>query len=183
LRLFANEATTALALAGQVEELRFLADHDPLTRLLNRRAFIARLDAEVARSTRSGAPFSLVLCDLDGFKALNDRHGHLAGDEALRLVACLLAETVRRSDDVFRIGGDEFALLLPDASAKAAAEIVARVEGALDATAEPGLAELRSSFGVASFPAEATSAETLFRVADESLYAAKRARAAAAAAL
>jgi diguanylate cyclase (GGDEF)-like protein len=183
LRLFANQATTALALAGQVEELRFLADHDPLTRLLNRRAFIARLDGEVARSTRSGKPFGLVLCDLDGFKALNDRNGHLAGDEALRLVARLLADTVRRSDDVFRIGGDEFALLLPEAAAAASAEIVARVAAALEASGEPGLEGLHASFGVASFPEQASSSETLFRVADESLYAAKRARTAAAAAL
>jgi diguanylate cyclase (GGDEF)-like protein len=179
LRLFANQATTALALAGQVEELRFLADHDPLTRLLNRRAFIARLDAEVARSTRSGKPFGLVLCDLDGFKALNDRDGHLAGDEALRVVARLLGETVRRSDDVFRIGGDEFALLLPEASAAAAAEIVARVGRALEESAEPAPADLRASLGVASFPEQATTSEALFRVADESLYAAKRTRAAA----
>ena len=180
LRLFANQATTALALAGQVEELRFLADHDPLTRLLNRRAFIARLDGEVARSTRSGTPFGLVLADLDGFKALNDRHGHLAGDQALRLVARILGDALRRSDDVFRIGGDEFALLLPDASATAAAEIVARVARALEATPEPELVGLRASFGVASFPEQATTPEALFRVADESLYAAKRARAAAA---
>ena len=180
LRLFANQATTAVELAGRVEELRFLADHDPLTRLLNRRAFIARLDGEVARSARSGTPFGLVLCDLDGFKGLNDRHGHLAGDEALRLVARLFCDTLRRSDDVFRIGGDEFALLLPDASAAAAAEIVARVMTALEASVDPGLAGLRASFGVASFPEEATTPEALFRVADESLYAAKRARAAVA---
>src|ERR671923_800957 len=102
-----------------VQELRFLADHDPLTRLLNRRVFMERLDSEAARADRSGRPFGLVLCDLDRFKLLNDSKGHLAGDEALRRLGRILVESLRRSDEAFRIGGDEFALVLPDTSPEA----------------------------------------------------------------
>src|ERR671924_494164 len=104
LRLFANQAATAVALVDHVQELRFLADHDPLTRLLNRRVFLERLDSEAARADRSGRPFGLVLCDLDRFKLLNDSKGHLAGDEALRRLGRILVESLRRSDEAFRIG-------------------------------------------------------------------------------
>ena len=79
----ANQASTALESAARFDELRFLADHDPLTRLLNRRAFVRQLEAEAARSLRFDHTFALVLCDLNGFKALNDQRGHLAGDEEL----------------------------------------------------------------------------------------------------
>ena len=84
LRLFANQATAAVVTARAVEELRFLADHDPLTRLGNRRAFTGRLGEESYRASRYGQPFALVLLDLDDFKVLNDRHGHAAGDAAPR---------------------------------------------------------------------------------------------------
>ena len=113
LRVFANQATAALDSATHFEEMRFLAEHDPLTRLLNRRAFTRRLAIETARSGRYHRPFALVLCDLDGFKQPNDRHGHEAGDAALARSAPA-GRALRRSDPVFRIGGDEFALLLPE---------------------------------------------------------------------
>ena len=115
LRVFANQATTALDAAAQFEEMRFLADHDPLTRLLNRRVFGDRLISEAARNVRYERPFALIVCDLNGFKQLNDARGHLAGDAALEGFAELLADGRREVDGVFRIGGDEFALLLPEA--------------------------------------------------------------------
>ena len=114
LRVFANQATTALDTAAQYEEMQFLAEHDPLTRLLNRRAFNERLEQEVSRSVRYGHPMALVLCDLNGFKALNDRNGHAAGDEALEVVGGVLTGVLRTADAAFRIGGDEFALILPE---------------------------------------------------------------------
>jgi diguanylate cyclase (GGDEF)-like protein len=176
LRVFANQATAAISSAAQLQELTFLADHDPLTRLLNRRAFAQRLEAEVARTTRYGHGFSLVVCDLDGFKALNDRLGHAAGDEALRQFADSLAHALRRPDDAFRIGGDEFALLLAEADDADALEVVARVTTRLEASADNGTSTtIRASFGVASCPAHATDPQTLFRLADEALYRAKRA--------
>ena len=87
LRVFANQATTALLAAEQFEKMRFLADHDPLTNLLNRRSFVRQLDAEVARSRRYNRPLALLVFDLNELKSLNDTYGHAAGDEALQLVA------------------------------------------------------------------------------------------------
>src|SRR5213079_1754620 len=109
LRIFANQASAAVVASARLNEVRFLADHDSLTRLLNRRAFVERLDGEVARATRYGHRFALVLCDLDGFKELNDRFGHPAGDEALHRFARTLQSGLRKGDEAFRIGGDEFA--------------------------------------------------------------------------
>ncbi|HEY8409406.1 MAG TPA: diguanylate cyclase [Gaiellaceae bacterium] len=166
LRVFANQATAAVLSSQYVNELRFLADHDPLTRLLNRRAFIDRLDGEVGRARRYGRSFGLVLCDLDGFKELNDRHGHLAGDEALQRFGQTLIASLRKGDEAFRIGGDEFALMLAEASEDDAREVVDRINAQVEG--------LRASFGVASCPEHATDAQTLFRLADEALYEAKR---------
>ena len=109
LRVFANQASTALDAAAQFEEMRFLADHDPLTRLLNRRAFSERLSPSRRGLRALRPPVSLIVCDLDGFKQLNDAHGHAAGDAALEGFAELLADGRREVDGVFRIGGDEFA--------------------------------------------------------------------------
>ncbi|HEY7207943.1 MAG TPA: sensor domain-containing diguanylate cyclase [Gaiellaceae bacterium] len=174
LRVFANQATAALFSAEQFSELRFLADHDPLTRLLNRRAFIRRLEAEVARSARYGRSFSLVVCDLDGFKQLNDRHGHPAGDEALSELGAILGDALRRPDDAFRIGGDEFALLLAEAAEDDAREVVERIGAAIGTSRDERLAAVKMRFGVASCPEHANDPQTLFRLADEALYAAKR---------
>jgi diguanylate cyclase (GGDEF)-like protein len=166
LRIFANQAATAIRAAKNVKELRFLADHDPLTRLLNRRAFFYRLYGEVARATRYNRSFGLVLCDLDDFKELNDRYGHPAGDEALQRFARTLQAAVRKGDDAFRIGCDEFALVLAEAHEDDAREVVARI-----AAKTTGL---RATFGVASCPEHAADAQVLFRLADEALYEAKR---------
>jgi diguanylate cyclase (GGDEF)-like protein len=166
LRIFANQAAAAIVSAAHQRELRFLADHDPLTRLLNRRAFVERLDADVARATRYGRSFSLVICDLDGFKGLNDQFGHPAGDDALQVFARILQAAVRKGDDAFRIGGDEFALVLAEAGDDEAREVVARIA---DDVAGP-----RASFGIASCPDHARDAQALFRLADQALYEAKR---------
>jgi len=91
-----------------------LAATDPLTGLANRRAFLADVEAEIARQERYGKPFSLAILDLDEFKALNDLKGHRAGDEALRLVAEVLRTGTRKSDSLGRIGGDEFGILMPN---------------------------------------------------------------------
>jgi len=177
LRIFANDAAAALVSGRHLGELRFLADHDPLTRLLNRRAFVARLESEVARAVRYKRSFGLVVTDLDGFKQLNDRFGHASGDEALVAFANVLAESLRKPDDAFRIGGDEFAVLVAEATEEDARQVVARVETLLEnlsATGEPWAANLSASFGCAACPEDASDAQTLFRLADEALYDAKR---------
>jgi diguanylate cyclase (GGDEF)-like protein len=174
LRLFANQATTAVASAAAYEEMRFLADHDPLTRLGNRRAFTRRLAEEVHRAVRYGRHFALVVTDIDGFKELNDRHGHQAGDAALLAIGDVLTDTLRRSDCAFRLGGDEFALLLEESGVGEATMVVERVaEGIAGVVAGEGHT-LRASFGIA-LADTTTDPETLLRAADAAMYEAKRA--------
>jgi diguanylate cyclase (GGDEF)-like protein len=177
LRIFANDASAALLSGRHLGELRFLADHDPLTRLLNRRAFVSRLEGEVARAQRYGRSFGLVIADLDDFKQLNDRYGHATGDEALVAFANVLAESLRQPDDAFRIGGDEFAVLVAEATEDDARQVVSRVQAhfeQLSAAGEPWVADLRASFGCAACPEDANDAQMLFRLADQALYDAKR---------
>lgn len=174
LRIFANDAATALVAGRNVEKLRFLADHDPLTRLLNRRAFVEQLDGEVARANRYGRSFGLVLADLDGFKQLNDRFGHTLGDEALQMFAAVVARALRKPDEAFRIGGDEFALLLAEASEADARAVVRRIQTLLGENRDARLNAVTASFGCAACPEDADDSKTLFRLADEALYEAKR---------
>jgi len=174
LRVFANQATTALDSAAQFEEMRFLADHDPLTRLLNRRSFNHRLAGEVARATRYGRPFALVLGDVDGFKALNDRLGHLAGDRALEAVGRLLQEGRREVDGVFRIGGDEFALILPEVSEDEARSVMARISESIRSSLDERIAGIGISLGLAVHPDHGGDPERLFRAADLAMYGEKR---------
>ncbi|MGZ4430660.1 MAG: diguanylate cyclase domain-containing protein [Gaiellales bacterium] len=176
LRVFANQATTALDSAAQFEEMQFLAEHDPLTRLLNRRAFNQMLAAESSRSGRYGRQFALVLCDLDGFKRLNDERGHLAGDRALERLGRVLADGLREVDAAFRIGGDEFALLLPEAGRGEAQTAVERIVSAIADEDATGDQELSASFGLAVFPADGGDPEALFRAADADMYRAKQAQ-------
>jgi diguanylate cyclase (GGDEF)-like protein len=174
LRMFANQAATAVAQVAAFEEMQFLADHDPLTRLGNRRAFTRRLAEEVHRTARYGQRFALVVLDVDGFKGLNDRHGHVAGDAALEAIGETLRATLRRSDSAFRLGGDEFALILEDAGAEEAGFVVDRI-GAGIAAVDAGAGHvLRASFGVALGDG-APDPEGLLRAADAAMYDAKRA--------
>ena len=169
LRIFANHAMEALAVATQLEETRFLADHDPLTRLLNRRALLR----ELAASADEGRPVALVFLDVDNFKDVNDGHGHATGDRVLARFASLLVELVRSGDDAFRVGGDEFALLLRDAGEPEARDVVTRIVAAIGTNIDPLVRTLSASFGIAP-SAGAEEPEALLRIADEAMYAAKR---------
>jgi len=143
--------------------------HDPLTALPNRRAFEERLAVEVARSSRYQHPFSLCLLDLDGFKDVNDRLGHQAGDEVLRAVASILDQS-RVADDCFRIGGDEFAIVMPETTAKEAGIAAARIAQQVR-DADLGDGEVDVSFGVAGITDGDPA--TLLAAADARLSAAK----------
>jgi diguanylate cyclase (GGDEF)-like protein len=171
LRIFANQAMEALAVATQLEETRFLADHDPLTRLLNRRALLQ----ELGDGAEAGwpKPLALVFLDVDNFKEINDAHGHATGDRVLTRFASLLAELVRQDDRAFRVGGDEFALLLYGAGAQEARDVVARIIAAVEANIDPLVRTLSASFGVATRSGRDEPQE-LLRVADEAMYQAKR---------
>ena len=106
------------------------------------------------------------MCDLDGFKGVNDRLGHTGGDDALQVFARSIEKALRKGDNAFRIGGDEFALILAEATEGAAREVIDRVRDQMSG--------MRASFGVASCPGDASDAQALFRLADEALYQAKR---------
>jgi diguanylate cyclase (GGDEF)-like protein len=177
LRLFANQATVALEAVAQHERQRYLAEHDALTRLRNRHAFMAELEACLLESCPRSERVALVYCDLDGFKQLNDASGHSVGDDILRRFGQVLAGSVREQDTAFRIGGDEFALVLRGCSENEAKRVVER---ALAAWAEEqkndaSAAAIQASFGIAVSPAGvASTVEEQLRRADEAMYQAKR---------
>ena len=149
---------------------------DEVTGLYNRRFFSLRLEEELSRYRRFNHPVSVVLLDLDGFKAVNDEFGHTSGDETLREVAQILMKHSRGINVVSRYGGDEFAVLLVETS-KAGARLYAdRIREVVAKHPFPHGKVVTASFGVASLPDDETgTAEDLFRASDEALYAAKRA--------
>ncbi len=159
-------------LHGMVERQALV---DGLTGLANRRATSDALHGEAARAERLETPLSVVLADLDGFKEVNDEHGHAVGDAVLRAFAEVLRDTLRESDLAGRWGGEEFLLLLPGADEEGAAQLAERVRIGLAARRIPSVPGLRvtASFGVAEYKGEATT-EQLVAVADDALYRAKR---------
>jgi diguanylate cyclase (GGDEF)-like protein len=175
LRLFANQAMSALHSADQVIQLRHEAMHDSLTGLPNRRALLARLPKEVEASRRPEGSFALVLCDMDNLKQLNDTLGHEAGDLALKLLAGALRSGLRRGDDAYRLGGDEFAVVLPGAGRLDAERATRRLREATLACAQEPVKAIEASFGIAVYePGE--SPDRLMARADEALYRDKRGR-------
>ena len=166
-----------LALRARLERerdaMRRFALRDPLTGLANRRALDERLGYEIARHTRHGEAFTVLALDLDGFKAVNDRFGHDAGDELLCDAAAALIGAVRAQDTVVRLGGDEFCVLAPQTGAASAEHLVLRVRESL-AGVTAGLSGLSASMGIAVFPADGTTPEGLLAAADHAALEAKR---------
>ena len=156
------------------EELHFQATHDPLTRLLNRRAVLERLNNELSRTQRLNTTFSVCLCDIDSFKNINDTYGHVFGDEVLRACASRLASCLREYDSMGRYGGDEFLVILPSCEAPSAARLAERLRLAivsdpirydsltLQVSVSIGICEWRKTLGT-----------TLLNEADKALYQAK----------
>jgi len=179
LRILCNQAAVALENALLFHQAQFLATRDGLTGLLNHRTFYQRLDEEIARAKRHDAPLSLVILDTDCLKRMNDRYGHLTGDEVLRVFARLIASTVRRSDIVARYGGDEFAILLPHTTAEAAKALCERLRRRIEAhtfTVGEQAEQIGASFGIAGYdPLVDSDGTEIVRRADEALYRAKNA--------
>ena len=146
---------------------------DALTGLLNRRGFQDLFETELERSHRSGQPLSLLVGDLDNFKQLNDSFGHGAGDRALEGLSLILQTAARRIDTAARIGGEEFAVVLPDSDHHAAYILAERMRREVRETFLYEPFELTISLGVATFPTHGLTAESLIAQADEALYAAK----------
>jgi diguanylate cyclase (GGDEF)-like protein len=162
--LIAAHMSHASLFTAEMHESR----HDPLTGLLNRRAYEERLPVEISRASRYGWPLSLCLIDLDGFKAVNDTLGHPAGDEVLRRVAALIDES-RLADDGFRIGGDEFAILMPKTHREDAALVATRLCSSI-AEIEVAGDSFGASFGLAEGLDDPAA---LHAAADSELLAAK----------
>jgi diguanylate cyclase (GGDEF)-like protein len=154
-----------------------LAHHDALTGLPNRLSFLAHMQHGAASARRRESRMALLFIDLDGFKPINDVHGHDVGDQLLQQVATRLGESVRESDAVARFGGDEFVLLLTDvADQQAAAAVAEKIIARLSAPYAAGGVELTvgASIGVALFPDDADDVDALIAQADAAMYDAKR---------
>jgi diguanylate cyclase (GGDEF)-like protein len=201
VQILANLAAVALENGRLFETFKLQAITDGLTGLYNHRYFYERLEGEVAKSTRYGPPLSLLMLDLDDFKAFNDRYGHPAGDEVLRDIADILRRQLRRDIDVAaRYGGEEFAVILPSTPLAGAQTVGDRLQHQLSVieagddgaetigerlranvadacfagAAGQGAVSITVSIGVATFPGSARDAEGLVRAADKALYLAKR---------
>jgi diguanylate cyclase (GGDEF)-like protein len=161
----------------ELKTLQLNAVTDPLTGLYNRRLFSETFEKELNRGRRYGSPLGLVVLDLHRFKEVNDKHGHPRGDEVLRAAAVTLKKALRTSDSAFRIGGDEFALLLPQTDAEQALALSRRVETVFAEMLKPLQLTVGVSMdhGVATFPQDGEQADQLIRVADERLYRLKHA--------
>ncbi|HKE08945.1 MAG TPA: GGDEF domain-containing protein [Candidatus Acidoferrum sp.] len=167
----------ALLEYDELKRIQLNAVTDPLTGLYNRRLFAESFEKELTRARRYGLPLGIVILDLHRFKEVNDKYGHPRGDDVLRAAATTLQKALRTSDSAFRIGGDEFALLLPQTDAAQAIGLSRRVETVFADTLRP----LQLTFavtmdhGVATFPQDGDQAEQLIQVADERLYRFKHA--------
>jgi len=161
----------------ELKKIQLNAVTDPLTGLYNRRLFGESFEKELTRARRYGLPLGIVILDLHRFKEVNDKYGHPRGDDVLRAAATTLQKALRTSDSAFRIGGDEFALLLPQTDAAQAIALSRRIETVFADILRP----LQLSFavtmdhGVATFPQDGDQAEQLIQVADERLYRFKHA--------
>ena len=179
LRAVLEPCAIALDNALALQKAEALSVTDDLTRLYNSRYLHQVLRRETKRASRSGRPLSLLFLDLDGFKSVNDNHGHLAGSKALVEAAAIIRSCARETDIVARFGGDEFALILPDTGRDGALSVAARIRERLRRArflASDGLSvHLTASIGLATLPDAASSAEELLRAADMAMYKVKAA--------
>ena len=162
----------------EADRIRYLANYDGLTQLPNRQLLRDRLDRALAQGARNGTPVALMVLDLDGFKDINDRLGHLAGDRVLELTAQRLSACIRETDTVARLGGDEFVVLLPDAGSIAAVDkLAAKLLAAIGKPFAIGDREesVGVSIGLALYPLDGATPDSLLGAADAAMYRAKRA--------
>ena len=177
VRVLVDPAAAALDSALLLKRAEALSVTDDLTQLSNSRYLNAMLHRETKRASRSGRPLSLLFIDLDGFKSVNDTHGHLSGSRALVEAAAVIKGSARETDVVARFGGDEFAVVLPDTGGEGAFAVGERVRERIAAhnfLARDGLdIRLTASVGLATLPDVAATAEELMAAADKAMYAVK----------
>lgn len=152
---------------------QWMARIDELTGLLNRRSLDEIINSEVSRHSRYGGVLSLTILDLDSMKTVNDRHGHLAGDKLLGQIGLVLKRSIRRADQAFRYGGDEFAVLLPQTSIDAAMHVAERIRRQVASATRENI-PCTASLGLASWPTDGVTANEIIAAADAALYQAKR---------
>ena len=180
LEILAGHIGACLVQQEQGEALQRMAETDPLTWLFNRRHFDRRIEAEANRALRAEHLLALLAIDVDKFKTINDRFGHGVGDQVLKTVASAMKQAVRLYDIPVRYGGDEFAVILPEADTEVASRVAQRILEKLENVALPGElvdAHMRIglSIGIATFPRPAADAATLMESADAAMYRAKQA--------
>lgn len=173
-------AARILGVAAQrrmhLRQMELAATTDLLTGLGNRRAFEVDLQAELSRAARQGGRVGLLSLDLDGLKQVNDREGHARGDALLREFAQHLRRSFREQDRAYRLGGDEYTVVLPGVEPAHAGRLLARVRAAVEATRAAGFGDMNASAGLACFPADAPDADDLMRLSDTRMYADKAAK-------
>lgn len=174
LMTMASEAAVVIENAQLYAESKQRANTDELSGLFNHRCFHQRLDEEIARCSRFGETFSLLVLDLDLFKTYNDIRGHLEGDEILRLTSRQIKDSIRVVDIGFRYGGDEFAAILPHTSLDGARKAAERIRKRIEAVMDSKGAAITCSIGIASWPTDGVMREDIIRAADAALYYAKQ---------
>jgi diguanylate cyclase (GGDEF)-like protein len=173
LRTVSDQVTVAVNHARLFAQMQQQALTDALTGCVNRRSFEMQLERDMQLAMRMRQSLSLILLDLDNFKAVNDTYGHDAGDIALRMLADGLREELRGVDTAARYGGEEFAIILPQAGLEGASIVAERLRARIESMEVPVIGHITASFGVATFPLHATSRSTLVVNADRALYQAK----------
>jgi diguanylate cyclase (GGDEF)-like protein/putative nucleotidyltransferase with HDIG domain len=176
LELAMNMATQAGAIINNAQlysQAIVMANTDGLTELYNHRQFHDRIDQEIARSSRFGTTFSLIMLDVDLFKAYNDIHGHLAGDEILRRIALSIRTSIRSLDTAFRYGGEEFAIILPEAQLSDAYKVAERIRKTIASKTSSRATPITASLGIANWPVDGVTKAEIISRADAALYRAK----------
>jgi len=179
LRTIADYAAIAIENARAVRRIQELSITDDCTKLYNQRHLFLVLEEEVSRSARFGYEFTVLFLDLDHFKDVNDRYGHIVGSKILAMVGQCLRENLRLIDAAFRYGGDEFAILLPQTARPSGVLVARRILRAFHSREwrpEPEISiQLRASIGVAAYPKDAATPQTIVQRADELMYEVKQA--------